>query len=85
MSPVDAERLGVEEGGTVKLSNAQGQVETPVKLLDRVPEGVIFFPEHFDEEIRRLLRMTIDPQTAVPYSKLTRVKVEKVSASKGTS
>jgi formate dehydrogenase alpha subunit len=77
MSPVDAERLGVEEGGTVTLSNSGGQIETPVKLLDRVPEGVLFFPEHFDEEIRRLFRMTIDPQTAVPYYKLTRVKVEK--------
>jgi len=78
MSPVDAERLGVEEGGTVTLSNSRGQIETPVKVLDRVPEGVLFFPEHFDEEIRRLFRMTIDPQTAVPYYKLTRVKVEKV-------
>ncbi|UCE62994.1 MAG: NADH-quinone oxidoreductase subunit NuoG [Nitrospirota bacterium] len=77
MNPGDAERLGVEEGGGVKLSNAQEQIETPVTLRDRVPEGVIFFPEHFDEKIRRLFRMTLDPQTAVPYYKLTRVKVEK--------
>ena len=78
MSPVDAERLGIEEGGRVKISNTQGQVETSVKILDRVPEGVLFFPEHFDHEMRRLFRMTIDPKTAVPYYKLTRVKVEKV-------
>ena len=78
MNPVDAERLGVEEGGRVKLSNGQGQVEVSVKLLDRVPEGVLFFPEHFDEEIRCLLQVTVDPQTSVPYFKLTRVKVEKV-------
>ena len=79
MNPGDAARLGVEEGGVVKLSNAQGQVETPVKMLDRVPTGVITFPEHFDEVIRRLLRVTVDPQTGVPYFKLTRVKVENVS------
>ena len=78
MNPVDAERLGVEEGGGVKLSNAQGQIETPVTIRDRVPEGVLFFPEHFDHEMRRLFRITIDPKTAVPYYKLTRVKVEKV-------
>ncbi|NIO07749.1 MAG: NADH dehydrogenase (quinone) subunit G, partial [Deltaproteobacteria bacterium] len=78
MSPSDAERLGVEEGGVVKLSNARGQTEIPVKLLDRVPEGVLVFPEHFDQEIRRLFQVTIDPQTAVPYYKLARVKVEKI-------
>lgn len=78
MNPVDAERLGVKEGGGVKLSNAQGQIETPVTIRDRVPEGVIFFPEHFDEKIRHVLRMTIDPKTAVPYYKLTRVNVEKI-------
>ena len=78
MSPVDAGQLGVEEGGTVELSNSQGQVEVCVRLLDRVPEGVLFFPEHFDEEIRRLLQMTVDPQTLVPYFKLTRVKVKKI-------
>ena len=77
MNPEDAERLGIEDGGAVKLSNSQGQFETPVKFLDRVPEGVLIFPEHFDQEIRRLFRVTVDPQTGVPYSKLTRVKVEK--------
>ena len=80
MSPVDAERFGVEEGGAVRLSNARGQVETSVKIADRVPAGVIFYPEHFDEQIRRLLGVTVDHQTAVPYFKLTHVKVEKVPA-----
>jgi predicted molibdopterin-dependent oxidoreductase YjgC len=78
MSPMDADRLGLIEGGKVKLFNTQGQVEVSVTLLDRVPEGVIVFPEHFDEEIRCLLRVTLDPQTAVPYFKLTRVTAEKV-------
>ena len=79
MNPVDAERLGVAEGEKVKLSNALGQAETTVKLLERVPDGVAYFPEHFDQEIRRLLQVKLDPRTNVPYFKLAQVKVEKIN------
>ncbi len=51
---------------------------TAVKLLDRIPEGLAVFPEHFDQDLRRLLSVAADPQTGVPYCKSTKVKIEKL-------
>lgn len=78
INPEDAGRLGLADGSRVRLSNQQGAVTTTVKLLDRIPEGLVVFPEHFDEEVRRLMSVAADPQTGVPYCKTARVKLEKV-------
>jgi len=51
---------------------------TTVKLLDRVPEGLALFPEHFAEDARRLLCVSTDQQTGVPSYRSTQVKVEKI-------
>lgn len=77
LSPADAARLRIGDGDRVRLSNPQGEMSTTVKLLDRVPEGMAFFPEHFDHDVRRLLSVSVDPETRVPYFKLAQVKVEK--------
>ena len=79
MNPKDAERLGVECGTDVCVSNERGQVQTKVKILDRIPSGVVFFPEHFDQDIRNLVTLSVDPETHVPYCKQAFVKVEKIS------
>ncbi len=78
LNPADAGRLGLADGSRVRLSNQQGEVTTTVKLLDRIPEGLAVFPEHFDQDLRRLLSVTADPQTGVPYCKSARVKIERV-------
>ncbi|MFQ5931450.1 MAG: molybdopterin dinucleotide binding domain-containing protein [Nitrospiraceae bacterium] len=70
--------ISPSEGDQVRLSNARGQMTTSIQVRDRVPEGQAVFPEHFDQDVRRLLSMSPDPQTGVPYFKTTRVKVEKV-------
>ncbi|MER3424301.1 MAG: hypothetical protein C4293_14850, partial [Nitrospiraceae bacterium] len=80
LNPRDAARLGLADGDRARVFNDRGQMTTAVKLLDRVPEGVVVFPEHFDEDARRLLAISIDPRTRVPYYKSTSVKVERVSA-----
>jgi NADH-quinone oxidoreductase chain G len=77
MSPVDAARLGLADGDQVRVFNQRGQMRTAVSVLDRVPAGLVRFPEHFDAEARRLLEVSVDPDTKVPYYRLTRVKVEK--------
>ncbi|MEK6526242.1 MAG: molybdopterin-dependent oxidoreductase [Nitrospirota bacterium] len=77
LNSADAGRLGVADGDRVRVSNQLGEMTTTVKLLDRVPEGLALFPEHFDEDARRLLSVATDPQTRVPYFKTTQVKVER--------
>ena len=77
MHPEEAARRGINDGDTVKVSNGLGEVMVPVGLRERVPQGVAMFPEHFDEEIRRLLPYHVDPETQVPYCKVARVRLEK--------
>ncbi len=78
VSPGDAHRLGVADGDHVRLANGLGQVTVPLKVADRVPEGIVFFPEHFDREMRRLLNVTADPKTGVPCYKTAQVQIQKV-------
>jgi predicted molibdopterin-dependent oxidoreductase YjgC len=78
VNPADAGRLGIVDGNRVRLSTQQGQMTTTVKLLDRIPEGLAVFPEHFDQDLRRLLSVTADPQTGVPYCKTAKVRIERL-------
>ncbi len=78
LNPQDAQNLGIQQGDVVTVSNSHGQVQVKVRLLDRVPLGVAFFPEHFDQEIRSLFTVQLDPSTGVPYGKLTKVRVASV-------
>lgn len=78
LHPEEAARHGLSDGDMVKVSNHLGEVSIPLGLRERIPQGVAVFPEHFDEEIRQLLPYTVDPETQVPYCKITRVRLEKV-------
>ncbi len=77
--PEEAARRGIRDGDTVKVSNRLGDVMVPVGLRERIPQGVAVFPEHFDEEIRRLMPYDVDPETQVPYCKVAQVRLEKVT------
>ncbi len=77
--PEEAARRGIGDGDTVKVSNRLGEVIVSVGLRERIPQGVAVFPEHFDEEIRRLMPYDVDPETQVPYCKVAQVRLEKVS------
>ncbi|MCC2640879.1 MAG: nuoG [Nitrospira sp.] len=79
INPADAIRLGLADGEQVRISNARGTVTTSVKIRDRVPAGLLWFPEHFDAQARHLADWTIDPQNKIPYFKLAQVSLSKVS------
>jgi len=78
LNPSDADRIGVTDGDRVRLVNQAGEMTTSVRRLDRVPEGMAVFPEHFDEEARRLLTVSVDPVTQVPYCKSAKVRIERL-------
>ncbi len=79
INPDDATKLGLTDGGQVRISNPRATVTTTVKVRARVPVGLLWFPEHFDGEAKQLADWTIDPQTQIPYFKLARVSLAKVS------
>jgi len=74
----DAERLGVENGGSVKVTSRRGEVVTPVAIGDIVPEGSIFMDFHFQEANPNwLLGTFLDPISKTPDYKVCAVKLEK--------
>jgi len=42
--PADAGRLGVEDGGRVRVSSSSGEIEVAVEVTDAVMEGVVSIP-----------------------------------------
>ncbi|RMH06516.1 MAG: NADH dehydrogenase (quinone) subunit G [Nitrospirae bacterium] len=76
LNSTEAARWGLQPGGMARLSNERGAVSVKVRVLDRVPEGMAFFPEHFDHDIRILFQAEVDPLTQVPCWKQTSVTVE---------
>jgi len=79
LNPVDAAKVGVADGEKVTVSNARGSITTIAKIRERVPAGLVWFPEHFDGEAKQLAEWTIDPRTQIPYFKLAHVSLAKVS------
>jgi NADH-quinone oxidoreductase chain G len=78
MNPSDAEKLAVNDGDRVRLSNKRGELTTTVKLRERVPQGSVWFPDHFAQEVVNLFECTIDPMTKVPAFRTASVSIVKV-------
>jgi formate dehydrogenase alpha subunit len=79
INPRDAARYGLQNGAWVRLSNAHGELTIPVKVLERVPQGQAWFPDHFGTEAMRLFHCAINPVTRTPSIRTTSVSVIKVA------
>jgi NADH-quinone oxidoreductase chain G len=79
MNPVDAVRSAVGTGDRVRLSNSRGEFTTTVKVLDRVPEGLAWLPDHFAQDALRLFDCVVDPDTKVPSYRTASVSVIKMT------
>ena len=74
----DAERLGVKDGDLLKVISRRGEVVTPVRLGEVVPEGAIFMDFHFKEANPNwLLGTFLDPVSVTPDYKVCAVRLEK--------
>lgn len=79
LNPIDAARLTVKEGDRVRLSNGRGAFITTVRLMDRIPPGSAWFPDHFAQDAIGLFNVAIDRHTKVPSFRLTPVSIVKIS------
>ncbi|HZS11499.1 MAG TPA: NADH-quinone oxidoreductase subunit NuoG [Nitrospirales bacterium] len=79
ISPDDANRLSLQDGDRVTVSNERGQFTTTVRVWERVPPGLVTFPEHFEEAARQLISMAVDPETKAVYVREARVRLQKAS------
>lgn len=77
INPLDAEKLGVAEGKTIKVTSRRGSVEAKATVTARPPEGTVFMNFHFREAAVNLLtNPALDPIGKIPEYKVCAVKVE---------
>lgn len=73
----DAARLGVHDGGRIRVSSRRGEVISTARTGDVVPEGAIFMDFHFPEANSNvLLGTSLDPITKTPDYKVCAVRIE---------
>lgn len=78
INPADAERCGIVEGDRALLKNNNGAVKVKVEITDRIPEGLLFYPEHFMyPSVKNLCDVEIDKETGALYFKSGYVSVER--------
>ena len=79
INPVDAARFALVDGDRVRLSSTSGEMTTEVKLVERVPQGTAWFPDHFGQAAVRLFDCAIDPITHVPSFRTATVSMMRVA------
>lgn len=78
--PEDAARLGLTNGGRVKVTSRRGQIVTEVKVTEKVAIGSVFVPFHFAEAAaNKLTNDALDPKAKIPELKVAACKIEKVN------
>ena len=75
--PSDALRLGVVEGGKVRVISRRGQIEIGAHLTDRVVPGTVFLAFHYREApANKLTIAALDPEAKIPEFKVCAARVE---------
>lgn len=78
LNPQDADRLKIDDGDKVKVASRRGELETKVRLTDRVPQGMIFMTFHYKESPANVLTNgAYDKVTKTYEYKVCGVKVER--------
>ena len=80
LCPEDMERLGLEDGETVRVSSRRGSVESPVRTDVRLRPGLAFMTFHFPDQVDVNL-LTIDAhdeKSGTAEFKACAIKVEKL-------
>ena len=81
ISPVDAKRLGLEEGESVRLSSQQGEAELPVSISDHVKPGEVYTTFHNTRVfLNQITTSQRDRYTQTPEYKVTAVNIAKLAA-----
>jgi len=75
--PADLERLGVVDGGKVRVVTRRGEIVTKAVANGRVGEGAIFIPFHFVEAAaNRLTNDALDLKAKIPELKVAACRIE---------
>jgi len=71
INPLDASRLGIENGADVEVSSRRGSIRLSAEVTERVEPGVLFIPFHYSEAaVNKLTIAAIDPIANIPEFKV---------------
>ncbi len=77
INPIDADKLGIAEGQTVKVASRRGKVEAKACVTQKSAPGTIFMNFHFtDTPVNLLTNPALDPTGKIPEYKVCAVKLE---------
>jgi formate dehydrogenase alpha subunit len=75
----DAKKLGISHSDKVKLISPVAELTTAVRIIDTLPEGIVFMPISFPESpVNRLFNIVLDPEAKTPSLKACHVKIERI-------
>ena len=75
----DAQRLRIDDGQSVEVLTARGNVTTRAKVTDNIQRGWLFMPFHFREGPANMLTIdALDPIAKIPEYKVCAAKIEKI-------
>jgi formate dehydrogenase alpha subunit len=78
INPQDAERFGLREGESIRLTSRRGTLTSRAHISSRLQPGTVFATFHFGEETANLLtNPALDPGSKMPDLKVCAVRVEK--------
>ena len=89
--PRDAARLGIASGDSVAIVSRRGRAVLPAEVSDRVVEGSLFAPLHWNDlfgegtSINAVTSDATDPLSLQPAFKIAAVRLEKVAGKKVTA
>jgi len=72
--PDDAERLGIQPGGTLSVASRRGELFAQAKITSTVKAGEVFIPMHFGE-LNQLTLPVVDPHSRQPSYKHCAVRI----------
>lgn len=84
LNPLDADRLGIQEGDEVEIASRRGRAVLPAVVTDRVQPGACFAPFHWNDEQGPLLTVNavthdaVDAQSRQPEFKYAAVTLRRV-------
>jgi len=77
MNPLTAAKQGFKDGEMISITSRRGKISTKAVVTDKIEEGVLFMPFHF-QETNMLTNAALDPLCKIPEFKVCAVKTAKI-------
>jgi formate dehydrogenase alpha subunit len=80
ISPEDAKRFAMPDGGLVSIASRRGRIQARLKISPKAVTGTVFLPFHYARAAaNRLTHAALDPISGIPEFKVCAVKLEKAA------